>query len=361
MKSVLILLPFASTGVIVHAIYMAGFANPVFVEYFYSRGIYPILNRFASATANLPFSAAEFLTYAFLAFLGFFIVYIISSVFRPKKKRLASALFRSVVLLVIISAMYASFTLGWSFNYAREPLSNSLGLDASPASAVELYGLCEHLALRADHLRSQTLEDENGVFKMNKSKEEINAQVKYVFFNNAPPFMNLGGQTNVKGVAAPGLLSSMNTLGIFIPFTYEPNINMQMPDLYFASSALHEYAHYKGFAREDEANFIAYYLTKDSDDTDFSYSATMLALSHALNQLKDANPALHSSAYGLLTDAVKRDFANESAYWSAFKENRETTDAVNNNYLKSNNQEDGIQSYGRMVDLLIALKRADKL
>jgi len=361
MKNVFILLPFASTGVIVHVVYMACFTNPVFVETYYSRGIYPILNRFASATAALPYSAAEFLTYAFLACLVFSVIFIISSAFRPKKQRLKSALFRSVVLLVVLSGMYAYFTLAWSFNYAREPLSASLGLDASPASVDELYGLCEKLALRADNLRTQTLEDENGVFKMNKTKEEINTQVKYVFAGNAPPFMNLGGQTNVKGVFTPGLLSSMNTLGIFIPFTYEPNINMQMPDLYFASSALHEYAHYKGFAREDEANFIAYYVSKGSQDTDFSYSSTMLALNHALSQLGDKNPELYASAYSLLSDAVKRDFDNNVVYWSAFKKSRETNEAINNRYLQSNNQEDGVQSYGRMVDLLIALDRTGEL
>ncbi len=355
------MLPFASTGFIVHLVFLTSFSNPVFVEYFYSRSIYPVLNTFASATAILPFSAAELLTYAFLAFLVFFVIYIISSAFRPKKDRLVPALFRSVVLLVILSSMYAYFVLGWSINYARTPLADSLGLDTSSASVGELYDLCEHLAVRANGLRAETLEDENGVFKMNKSKEEINTQVKYVFADNAPSFMNLGGATNVKGVSAPNLLSSMNTLGIFIPFTYEPNINMQMPDLYFASSALHEYAHYKGFAREDEANFIAYYLTRDMDDTDFSYSATMLALNHSLNQLADKDSALHASVCALLSDAVKRDFSNESVYWSTFKETRETTDAVNNNYLKSNNQSDGIQSYGRMVDLLIALDRTGDL
>lgn len=320
-----------------------------------------MLNTFSSATANLPFSAAELLAYAFLAILVFFVVYISSSAFRPKKDRLAPALFRSLVLLVVLSVMYACFVLGWSINYARAPLADSLKLSASPASVGELYGLCEHLALRANDLRSETLEDENGVFKMNKSKEEINKQVKVVFADNAPPFMNLGGTTNVKGVAAPGLLSSMNTLGIFIPFTYEPNINMQMPDLFFASSALHEYAHYKGFAREDEANFIAYYLARNSDDTDFSYSSTMLALNHALNQLSKEDPALHASVCALLSDAVRRDFANESVYWSAFEETREATEAMNNNYLKTNNQKDGIKSYGRMVDLLIALSRTGEL
>lgn len=361
MKSVLILLPFTFTGVIVYVIYSSCFTNPVFVEYYYSRGVYPVLSKFSILTANLPFSAAEILLYSFLAFLILYLIFIAASFFRQKKLRMQSALFRTVVLFVILSSMWGSFMLGWSINYARQPLSQSLGLDASPSSGHELYNLCNHLAQKANYLRSQTEQDENGVFKLTKSKEQINTEVKTVYRNNAPTFMNLGGETNVKGVFSANLLSIMNTLGIYIPFTYEPNINMQMPDLYFASSALHEYAHFKGFAREDEANFIAYYISKDMTDTDFSYSSTMLALCNALNQLADLDCDLYYTLYDSLSDPVKRDFSNEGTYWAAFEETKETVETMNNNYLISNKQTDGVQSYGRMVDLLIALNRSGDL
>jgi hypothetical protein len=34
-----------------------------------------------------------------------------------------------------------------------------------------------------------------------------------------------------------------------------------------------------------------------------------------------------------------------------------TSNRINNTYLKANNQKDGVKSYGRMVDLLIAEHR----
>jgi hypothetical protein len=196
---------------------------------------------------------------------------------------------------------------------------------------------------------------------MNKSKQEINLEAKDVFQTYAPPFMNLGAQTNVKGVLTGNLLSSLNIMGIFIPFTYEPNVNMQMPDLYYGSSALHEYAHFKGFAREDEANFIAYYVSRNMPDTDFSYSSTMLALVNSMNQLAVCDPHLHSLIWESLSPAVCRDIDANAAYWAQFKDTQKTVETMNNNYLKSNNQQDGVQSYGRMVDLLIALQRAGEL
>ncbi|MEI6102152.1 MAG: DUF3810 domain-containing protein, partial [Eubacteriales bacterium] len=274
---------------------------------------------------------------------------------------LKKALFRLVILAVIFSNLYAFFIFGWSLNYARLPIAQSLGLDASPASIGELYQLCETLAAKANFLRSKTMQDENGVFKMNQSKQAINREVKIVYRNNAPPFINKGAETNVKGVMTFDLLSSLNILGIFIPLTYEPTVNMQMPDLYFASSALHEYAHFKGIAREDEANFMAYYVAENLPDTDFSYSATMLALVNSFNQLATFSPHLYNNAYLSLSNGVIRDLSFDSAYWVQFKDSQETVETMNNNYLKSNHQNDGIQSYGRMVDLLIALQRAGKL
>ena len=46
-----------------------------------------------------------------------------------------------------------------------------------------------------------------------------------------------------KPVGMKNLLSVIDTSGIFCPFTYEPNINVQMPDLYIPATIAHEYAH----------------------------------------------------------------------------------------------------------------------
>lgn len=37
---------------------------------------------------------------------------------------------------------------------------------------------------------------------------------------------------------------------------------------------------------------------------------------------------------------------------------KEISNSVNNTYLKANGQEDGVKSYGRMVDLLLAEYRS---
>jgi hypothetical protein len=50
--------------------------------------------------------------------------------------------------------------------------------------------------------------------------------------------------------------------------------------------------------------------------------------------------------------------AADSAFWKQFDGKvAEVSNKVNDTYLKVNKQEDGVKSYGRMVDLLLAQHR----
>ena len=51
-----------------------------------------------------------------------------------------------------------------------------------------------------------------------------------------------------------------------------------------------------------------------------------------------------------------QDLVDNSLYWKQFENTviSNTANKINDVYLKINNQEDGVQSYGRMVDLLLA-------
>jgi len=42
------------------------------------------------------------------------------------------------------------------------------------------------------------------------------------------------------------------------PFTFEANVNVDIPPYQIPSTMLHELSHLRGFMREDEANFISY-------------------------------------------------------------------------------------------------------
>jgi len=147
----------------------------------------------------------------------------------------------------------------------------------------------------------------------------------------------------------------MNIAGIYVPFTFEATFNADMPHANIPHTMLHELAHFKGFMREDEANFIAYLASREMDSPAFRYSGVMLALIHTGNALFAADRDLYFELSGGLNDGVWRDFDYNRAYWQQFEGRvAEVATAMNDVYLRHNRQEDGVRSYGRMVDLLLA-------
>ena len=58
---------------------------------------------------------------------------------------------------------------------------------------------------------------------------------------------------------------------------------------------------------------------------------------------------------------VLKDIRANSEYWQQFDDTVISTvsDKINDTYLKANAQTDGVESYGRMLDLLLAKYRED--
>ncbi len=327
--------------------------HPDIIENIYSQKIYPVLtNMFVWTNSWAWFSFSEILLYGLAAFAVFFAVAVIVFLFRKGRGRRILNLFTSLVALVSFGVFI--FVFGWGLNYYRYPLSTIMDVKTEKYTVEELSEVCGVLADRANGLRENTSEDENGVYRMSASFGSVASRVEEIYFE-APEYMRSCAQTRIKGVYTKNLMSVSQTMGIFSPFTYECNVNPYMPDLYIPSTAVHEYAHLMGFAREDECNFIAFYLTSRSVDTDFGYSGTVLALTHSMNTLYRYDRELYKKAYGTLSDKVKADLKNDSLYWDQFETDfAEATDEAYDSYLKANGVTDGKKSYGRMVDLLIA-------
>lgn len=341
-------------------IYRLAFLFPDVTESVYSRTIYPFFaNIWSFLTGLIPFSLGEIGLYAFFAALVFYFFYIFSSFFIRGKRWLL--FFKRLISLICVIALLGScFILNWAINYARLPLSTTMGISTEKYSAQELFEVSMLLADRANELRGKVKEDENGVFVLSSSKDEILREVGGVYKSCAPDYLKrVSSNAPAKGVLTKNLLSTFETTGIFSPFTYEANLNMQMPESYFPSTVAHEYAHLQGYAREDEANFISWYVARKSDNTDFAYSAYLLALTYSINSLYSSSNELYKQLYENISDGVLRDLRDNSAYWKDFDTQlSEKANDVYSSYLKSSGVSDGNKSYGRMLDLILALYKS---
>jgi len=331
--------------------------SPSYVEKLYSDGIYQIIGKLLSnLTGIFPFSIAEFLVLLIIFLSIYKILKLFCKILKQKEGRFSSFINSLVSLIATISFLYFLFIMIWGLNYYRLPFSQIADLDVQPATTKELRDLCEDIIRRANKLRNVVNEDSSGVMYIKERNQATFKRGFLGFEKGAELYPQLGGTYGQpKGVKFSKLMSYGGISGIYFPFTGEANVNTDIPDSLIPCTASHEMAHQRGFAREDEANYIAYLTCKLHPDVDFQYSGTLLALINSMNALYQYDKEEYRLLSQLYSNGVVRDLTAISKYWQKYEGPIERTSSkINNAYLKSNRQKNGIYSYGRMVDLLIA-------
>lgn len=330
-----------AVAIVLIVAYSISFSYPNMIETLYSNGLYPLISSvFVFLFGWIPFSVGEIIVYLFAVYIVYLIISCIISLVK-----LRPSFFRRVgkLLLKLVAAcltIVTLFILLWGFNYARLPLASSLELDTKPRSTEELYEVCKYLANETNSSYTQNY----------LPKETMN---KLVADEYEKTFNRKLGQ--IKPVLASKILCYSNISGVFSFFTGESNINSDIPVQSYPYTAMHELAHQLGYAREDEANFLAYYTSCNSDNSGVKYSSNLNALVYATNALYSENKDLYYEIKDMYSEEVTADLKEISNFWSQYEgEIGEAVEAMNNSYLKANGLSDGVKSYGRMVDLLIA-------
>jgi hypothetical protein len=334
----------------------------MFIEQYYSKGIYPIISKAVGFLFGwMHFSVAEILLYAGILLIPIYVlVQIILVIF--KKDKILRACKVAVNLALIGCVGYFLFIGMWGLNYYRQPLAATLGYQVEPRSVSDLTALCTKLARDANDLRAEVKEDASGKMVLAESPRDALLKVPDAYKALAKTYPKLNVHpSQPKPVLLSYYMSYTDIEGIFIPFTMEPNVNIDMPEDNLLSAACHEAAHAQGFAREDEANFVSYIACMSSGDPELQYSGTLLALTTSMNALYSYDSDAYYKIERTYSPAMLKDLNYEYEYWKQFQGPvAETSGKVNNAYLISNKQADGVNSYGRMVDLLLAMMESEK-
>ena len=330
-----------------------------FTEEVFAKVIFHVYSQlYSSVTGLLPFSLAEMGILLGLVAIPVLIIWRIVVYIKGKGRRLYLIAADLISLLCIASVVYFMLVLGCSVNYYRRPVAEYLGMTVRESSTEELYALHTELTERTNAVRKQLVtEDDTGVYALSVSERELAklCDEAYEAVSKVHSIFH-GVYPKPKRVLFSSVMSKMELAGVYVPFTMEANVNVDIPDYSIASAMCHELAHLRGFIREDEANYISYLACMSSDSLEVQYSGLMEALILSGNALYSKNPDLYYEVRAGYDDAVNRDLAANSAYWAQFHDTKisNTTEKLNDSYLKANNQSDGVQSYGRMVDLLLA-------
>jgi len=79
-----------------------------------------------------------------------------------------------------------------------------------------------------------------------------------------------------------------------------------------------------------------------------------MATIYSISELRKRNPEFYSVVYKRINKGILKDFRASNEFWRAYKNPFEPLIKKGYNaYLKSNNQQEGIESYNYVVDLLI--------
>jgi len=320
----------------------------------YADFAYPALARILSPVGSLvPLPLGELLLFAILGAVLLFLVRTGAVLARDGRVG-AALLWRGIRWAAAAgSLLYAGFILAWGLNYRRPPLAQRLGWPVAAPRVEELRGLCAELVPQVNALRAAAIPDPD--------LRSVAGRAAEAYLRLGPalgPAMPALRTSPVKPALLSGLMSRSLTWGMVIPWTHEALVNRETPIPAAPFTVCHEMAHQRGIAREDEANFVGYLAARAHPDPDFRYSAQRFALHELLTQLTRVDPEAARELLRGLDPAVREDDRREAEWYrSRISTFSRAQGRVYDGYLKSQGQREGIRSYGRVVDLLIAEAR----
>lgn len=327
--------------------------DPYRVEMIYSRKLFPVISYILSRVQFFTtISVGEIIILGLI--IGILVKLIMMIIKRKKSEK--SFLRILIKLIIIILSVVVFFQLAWGMNYHRQSLEMNFGFDERSASLDELKDINRSLVSKAKNLRTNLTTDENDVTYYPAGLDKIYEIVGegYKPLNKAYPWIRVP-YTQPKKLLSSRFYTYSGISGVYNPFTSESNVNVDGTHHFKPFTAAHEMAHQIGIAAENEANFIAYLVCVHHEDDFIQYSGYLGGIVYTLRAIHKSDPNGYAEFYQTLDEDVMRDISAHSAFWRSYEGIiEEIGDKVNDTYLKANSQSDGVISYGKMVDLLIA-------
>lgn len=237
------------------------------VETVYARGIYPVIGPIvAFLPALLPFSLSALLLLTMIALALAGLLRMAVRWWRGSLRLRSAVEGTLAVAVVAVAVVFHAFYLFWGYNYLRPPLEQRLGLGSFTQTTEHRREIARQFVEAAAIARVPV-----GPW----DRDELNALVDAAI---AAALIELEGRpppvvSPLKGDLGSGFLARQGTRGVVSPLTLEAHVDFGLPAFLLPFSAAHEKAHLAGFARERDANFLAWYALTRSPDARLRYAA----------------------------------------------------------------------------------------
>jgi hypothetical protein len=326
------------SSVALHVLLLASLpGDGTWVEAVYAGRIYPAIGPLVAFIPSLlPFSVISVI---FLALAISVPAYVLANLVRFRRARLGGqqALERSALAIVVpLALLFHSFYMFWGYNYLRPPLEQRLGLVQADISSEQRSDFSLRFVAEAAAVRLPI--DEWNPAALDALVDAAIAEALRLLESRSPPVVS-----PLKGDLNTGLLARTGTHGFIFGTTLEAHVDFGLPTYQLPFTAAHEKAHLAGFARERDANFIAWLALTGADDPRLRYAGYFGVVNYFLNveSRRFAGPILDDLA------ELRRYSAERVA-----PRVRRTGQRVYGTYLRANRMPSGTSDYSQVWQLI---------
>jgi hypothetical protein len=321
------------------------------VERYYADWFYPVLQARLTSWSNE--TGVALFDFILLALIGAVALILWRAIAGARRKRAISVLGRGLLTLAaILAAVYLWFEAAWGLNYARVPLESGIAYDRNRVTAEAVRALAERAVFETN--RAFAGAHAAGFPKAGEIPPALVTALHEVVQKLGRPRPTVPGRPKTT-LLAPFFRAS-GTDGMHAPFMLETLVNPDLTPPERPAVLAHEWAHLAGYAPEDDASFVGV-LAALRADLGARYSAWLSLAFETANQLPrdDRQRVLAALEPGPREDQRAIAERLESRVETVQRVSWQTYDQ----YLKSQGVQEGIQSYSRVVELLIGTGAID--
>ncbi len=326
---------------------------PKIVDTYYVDGIYPLIaNSLRFLFGWIPFSIGDIL-YAIIIFL---ILRWLRQMIINKTRNRWSLIFQ---FFAGFSLFYFCFYLFWGLNYSRSPLTKTLGLEQESFDIHQLEAITDKILFKTKRLQRQLSTHDTLAVVVPYSKKEIIELTKNGYqelSTRLPDFSYKNPSIKKSLFSLP--LTYMGFSGYMNPLTGEAQVDHLIPKINLPFTCSHEVAHQLGIASESEANFVGFLSSAHHKDPYFQYAAYLLVLRYALFDIRRYDDELFTSYLEKIPKGILKNIRESDEFWRRYENPVEPLfKSFYDNYLKYNQQKDGLESYNQIMGLVISYDR----
>ena len=272
-------------------------------------------------------------------------------IYAVKKARVLGYLSAVLELAVLLAALFMGL---WGLNHFAPPIGEQTGLEVRPYTVKQLRQAAAWYAGQASAWSTQVERSALGDVLLpefeDMSQEAVAAYERLAEYE--PRFADPAPR--VKPLLVSKAFAYMGTTGVFVCLTGEAAVSTESFALTQPFTVCHELGHSLAVAREDEANYLGFLACRASQSPLFRYSGYYNAFLYCYNALYEESPAQAGALWAGCSEEMLHDSSVHVAHNKQYEGKvQQAAQAVNDAYLKTF-REEGVKSYGLVVDYLIA-------